>query len=256
MPALIRSVGASSRGGFSTNASTRPSASVGTTPNADGSSTWCRAIVPSAPRSSWNAIEGADVEVGEHVAVDHQEPLGDAGVEGGEADGARGVERLGLDRVVELDAGAQAVGLRLDERVGPVAHRQHGLVDAVTRPGARATCSIIGRCRIGSICLGRVKVSGREPVPNPPTRTTALMAWSERVVAGGVVAAEPSVVVRRLLVGRRPWWPACGRVLGWSTRRRRAAAVSVRRAATRFGADARGRCWVWPFGRKARVKAS
>ena len=35
------------------------------------------------------------------------------------------------------------------------------------------TCSIIGRCRIGSICFGVVLVSGRSRVPNPPTRTTA-----------------------------------------------------------------------------------
>ena len=36
-------------------ASTRPSAAVGTTPKADGSSTVVRCIVPSAPRSRWKA---------------------------------------------------------------------------------------------------------------------------------------------------------------------------------------------------------
>ncbi len=55
VPALISFVGASSRGGFSTKAVTRPSSSVGTTPKADGSATGCRAIVPSAPRSRWKA---------------------------------------------------------------------------------------------------------------------------------------------------------------------------------------------------------
>ena len=61
------------RGGFSMKASTRPSASVGTTPKADGSSTAVRCSVPSAPRSRWKAHERADVEVGEHVAVDDHE---------------------------------------------------------------------------------------------------------------------------------------------------------------------------------------
>jgi hypothetical protein len=52
----------------------------------------------------------ADVEIGEDVAVDHDEPLVDAGVERGEADGAGGVERFGLDGVVEVDAGAAPSG--------------------------------------------------------------------------------------------------------------------------------------------------
>ncbi len=131
MPALIRFVGASSRGGFSMNASTRPSSSVGTTPNIDGSSTGVRSIVPSAPESRWNFHERVDVEVGEHVAVDHEERVVDAGVERGEADRAGGVERLGLDRVVQPHPGAHLVGVRLDERVGPVPERQHRVVDAV-----------------------------------------------------------------------------------------------------------------------------
>ena len=62
--------------------------------------------------------ERADVEVGEDVAVDDDELLGDAGVLGGEADGAGGVERLGLDGVVQLHAVVDAVGVRLGEPSG------------------------------------------------------------------------------------------------------------------------------------------
>ena len=42
VPPLIQLVGARPFGGFSTNATTSPSARVGTTPNADGSATWVR----------------------------------------------------------------------------------------------------------------------------------------------------------------------------------------------------------------------
>ena len=42
VPALIQFVGATPFGGFSTKATTSPSSRVGTTPNADGSSTWVR----------------------------------------------------------------------------------------------------------------------------------------------------------------------------------------------------------------------
>ena len=56
--------------------------------------------MPSAPDASVEAHQRADVEVGEHVAVDDEERVVDAGFERGEADGAGGVERLGLDRVV------------------------------------------------------------------------------------------------------------------------------------------------------------
>ena len=54
--------------------------------------------------------QGADVEVGEHVAVDHEEALVDAGLAGGEADGAGGVERRVLDGVGQAHPGAGASG--------------------------------------------------------------------------------------------------------------------------------------------------
>ncbi len=48
----------------------------------------------------------------------HQEPLVDAGVEGREADGPGGVERFGLDGVVEGDARTATVGVGVAEGVG------------------------------------------------------------------------------------------------------------------------------------------
>ena len=80
--------------------------------------------------------EGAEVEIGHHVAVDHDETLVDAGLEGGEADGAGGVERLGLDGISQAHARALPVGIRSLKDVGPVAEGQHGLVDIVSgQPG-------------------------------------------------------------------------------------------------------------------------
>ena len=80
----------------------------GTTPNADGSSTCV-----SADRGLGAALvverdERAEVEVGEHVAVAHDEPLVDA--LGREADAAGGAERLVLDRVAQLQVAEAIVG--------------------------------------------------------------------------------------------------------------------------------------------------
>jgi hypothetical protein len=55
--------------------------------------------------------EGADVEVGEHVAVQRHERLaGEPGGQRREADGAGGVERLALHGVVQAHAGARPSG--------------------------------------------------------------------------------------------------------------------------------------------------
>ena len=85
--------------------------------------------------ASGGVVEGderADVEFGHDVAVDDDEALLDAGLMGGEPDGAGGVEGLGFDRVTQAHAGALAVGIGGVEGVGAVAEGQHGLVDAVT----------------------------------------------------------------------------------------------------------------------------
>jgi hypothetical protein len=98
---------------------TRPFSSVGTTPYRR------RAAV---------AVEGqerAHVEIGQHVAVDDDEPLVHAGVAGREGNGSAGVERLRLDGVGEPDIGAPAIGIGGEEGVGPVAEREHDLVDPV-----------------------------------------------------------------------------------------------------------------------------
>ena len=133
MPALMRFVGASSRGGFSMNAITRPASSVGTTPNIDGSSTGVRWRVPSAPRARWKSTSDAHIEIGEDVAVHDEKRLVDAGLTGREADGAGGVERLRLDGVAQTHTGAGGVRERFDERVGLVPERQDRLVDAERR---------------------------------------------------------------------------------------------------------------------------
>jgi len=87
-------VGASSRGGFSTNAMTRPSDVVGTTRIArvvdgmQGDRGLSAVVVMERPQRR-------DVEVGEHVTVHHEERLVEAKLGGGEANGAGGVEGSG-----------------------------------------------------------------------------------------------------------------------------------------------------------------
>ena len=79
------------------------------------------------------------------------------------ADRAGGVERLGLDRVVQPHAARTAVGERVEERVGPVAEREHGVVDAVRGRGGRATRSIIGTVADRQHLLGRGERERSEP---------------------------------------------------------------------------------------------
>ncbi len=139
---MIQLLGALPGAGFSTNAMTLPSAWVGTTPNALGSSTWVSEIVASAPFSSWNrtiASRSRPVSTSPlHTMIRSSMPFGR------EADGARGAERFVLDRVAQHDVAelvvAVAVGLEVPvERVGEISHRQHDLVDAVRgEPGELA----------------------------------------------------------------------------------------------------------------------
>ena len=177
------------------NAVTRPSASVGTTPKADGSSTRCRAMVPSAPVRSWARHQGPDVEVGEDVAVEHEEPLVDAGVEGGEADGAGGVARLRLDGVVEVDAGAAC---RRGRRPGRRRAGSPGRARPRSTPWparCSSTRSIIGRLPTGSICFGVVQ--------------------RERAEAGAEAPDEHDRLHRGAR-GPRSWWWCRRRPWWWS----------------------------------------
>ena len=159
----------------------------------------------SAPRASWNATKAGDVEVGEDVAVEHQEPPVDTRRRGREADGAGRVERLGLDRVVQAGAGAVVRGRRR-ERVRPVPEREHHVVDAVVDEVAD---DVIDHRPVHDRehLLGRGVVSGRSRVPNPPTRTTArigpapVVPWSGRRGRGRPPVA-PGRVRRRRGVGR------------------------------------------------------
>ena len=204
MPALIRSVGAVA-GRRLLDERLHPAVVVGghdaVAPT--GRRPRCRAIVASAPRPSWKSTSARDVEVGEHVAVDHDEALVDAGVARGEADGAGGVERLGLDGVVELQR------RRTCRRGRPTRRRRAGSRATAPprstpcRPRWPSTCSIIGRSTIGSICFGVADVSGRSRVPKPPTRTTARISpsgwwWRSspaRWSLPGAVVPEPGAVV-------------------------------------------------------------
>ena len=129
---------------------------------------------------------------------------------GGEAHRARGVERFGLDRVVQADPGAAALGVGLDEGVGPIAEREHRVGDPVAARCA-TTRSIMGRSTTGSICLGVSRVRGRRRVPNPPTRMTAFTVRrgrrGGRAARGGGAAGGPG---RGASWGGPRGWPAPG----------------------------------------------
>nr|WP_254126975.1 hypothetical protein [Aquihabitans sp. G128] len=77
-------------------------------------------------------VEGqdlAEVDVGEHVAGDHEEALGELGH--GVAHGAGGAERLVLGGVDDLHAELGAVAEVGADLVGEERHRDHDLVDPV-----------------------------------------------------------------------------------------------------------------------------
>ena len=139
--------------------STRPAPSVispmSTTPKLDGSSTAIRWIVASAPSRRCAATRRRHVEVGEHVAVGHDERVVDAGGVGGEANRPAGVERLGLDGVRERDVATRPSGNASTNGSGlnPSAN-----TTSVTPPRASRSMSraIIGRWPIGNIGFGVV----------------------------------------------------------------------------------------------------
>ena len=137
VPALIWLLGAVPGAGFSTNRSTLPS-------RVDGHDAERRRVVDGdqVDRRLGSVLpmevdERGDVEVGQHVAVGDDERVVDAAEVGGEVDRAGGVERLRLDRVVQRDTVALAVGKGLDERLGLEAERQRDVGDAALRRGCR-----------------------------------------------------------------------------------------------------------------------
>ena len=200
VPALIQCDGASPAGGFSMNAS--HAAVV-----VEGHDTEARRVVDPGevdgafgPPGLVQGPQLTQVEVGEHVAVDDHEPLVDPDLEGGEAHGAGGVERLGLDGVVQGDAGARAVGEGVEEGVGPVAERQHDLGDALA-PEAGHDAFEHGGPDDGQHLLGRVPGEGPQPGAEPPDEQD-----------GAHAGASPSLTGRRC--GRRGGAAAAGGIDG------------------------------------------
>ena len=78
------------------------------------------------PLGTAGAVEGhqsGEIEVREHVTVDHHEGLVDPGERGGEAHGTGRVERLGLDGVGQPDSRDPPVGVGLHEGIRQVTQR-------------------------------------------------------------------------------------------------------------------------------------
>ena len=187
-------MGASSRGGFSTKAITRPSPSVGTTPNAEGSATGCRAIVPSAPRSRWNAtrlVRSRSVSTSP-LTTTKVSPI--PAKFRGEADGPRRVERLGLDGVGQSHPGGAPVGIRLHEGVGQVAQGQDRLVDAV-RGELREHALDHRDPDDGEHLLGRGERQGTQPRPLAANEDDRLHYFVVVVDEGFVVVVAGALVV-------------------------------------------------------------
>ena len=166
MPALIQLVGASSRRRL-LDEGRRPGRRRRWAPrrSADGSSTGVQGDGGLGRRGrGGSATRAREVEVGEHVAVDHEERARRCRPSsGGEADGAGGVERLGLDGVVQRHAGAAC-------RRGRRRRRRRAGSRATARPrrrrggpGAPTTRSIIGRSHDRQHLLGRGQ--GERPEP-------------------------------------------------------------------------------------------
>ena len=137
----------------------------------------------SAPCVTVECHQLRHVEVGEDVAVDHDERVVDARRIGGETNGAGRVERLGLDGVAQGDAGAPPSGNAATNGSGL---KPSASVTSVMplRPRLVTSRSMMGTWPTGSIGLGIDEVSGRRRVPNPPTSTTARISrrswWSPR----------------------------------------------------------------------------
>ena len=105
--------------------------------------------------------DATEVDVGEHVARDHEEPLVE--VLHGIAHRPGGAERRLLGRVDDADAELAAVaevGADARWRGTPPSPRSRRCRAASSRP---MMCSIIGRLTSGSIGLGAFEVSGPQP---------------------------------------------------------------------------------------------
>ena len=77
--------------------------------------------------------QGAEVEIGEHVAIDHHEGVVWLEDLGGESNGTGRVERLGLHGVRQSNASALTIGICLQEGLGEVAEREDRIGHTVER---------------------------------------------------------------------------------------------------------------------------
>ena len=129
MPVLMVSLNTCPQPGFSKKRSIVPSSRVMTIPNSSGFSTEHSAMVASASFFSWNSTTDGQVDVGEHVARDHQEALGQllAGV----AHRPGRAERRLLGGVDHAHAELAAVAEVVADGVGEEGHRDDDVGDAV-----------------------------------------------------------------------------------------------------------------------------
>ena len=139
--------------------------------------------------------QGGDIEIGDDVAVHHDERAIDAGVLGRESDRAGRVERFGLDRVVEPRTAAAAVRERLQERLGLEPERQRHVGHAAFDEAADEA----GDHRLVTDRQHRLRYVVRER-PHPRAETAdehdgAHQGVDVAVTVATVVVGAPEVVV-------------------------------------------------------------
>ena len=131
MPVLIVSENTSPHVGFSRNRSIWPSSRVITMPKSTGFSTRFSAIVANALARVVLLDDRAEVDVGEHVAGDHEEGLVELGHRVAHRTG--GAERRLLGRVAHAHAELGAVAEVGADVVGHERDRHDDVVEAVPR---------------------------------------------------------------------------------------------------------------------------
>ena len=129
IPVLMVSLKTWPQVGFSRNRSMDPSSWVMTMPNSSGSSTAFRAMVARAPLASWKSTTRGQVDVGEDVARDDDEPLVEL-VPGVQHRPGR-AERGGLGGVDHADPELRAVAEIAADGVGHEGDRDHDVLEAV-----------------------------------------------------------------------------------------------------------------------------
>ena len=134
------------------------------------------------------------IEIREHISVDDDEGLVDAGERGGEADGAGRVERFGLDGVGHTHAGDPAVRVGLHEGVGQVAERKDGVIDAVRGEVPEHPLNH-GNADNGEHLLGGRERQGAKPRPLAPNEDDCLHYLVVVVDEGFVVVVTAGFVV-------------------------------------------------------------